>query len=117
MRKINIGGKEYKVVASPMTLYFYKKEFKRDLLGDLFGLLEMRNNASAFDGVGVLQMAWAMIKTAKGGQLLGFEQWMNELEYVDFNDESLIADVMEEAQQEFFREERKTGEQQEQQKQ
>ena len=94
MRKINIGGKEYKVVASPMTLYFYKKEFKRDLLGDLFGLLEIREIMHpAFDGVGVLQMAWAMIKTAKGGQLIAFEQWMNELDYVDFNDESLMTDV------------------------
>lgn len=118
MRKVNIGGKEYKVVASPITLYFYKKEFKRDLLGDLMGLFEMKEDTSKFDGIGILQMAWAMIKTAKGGQLIAFEQWMNELEFVDFNDESLMLDITEEAQQEFFREKRKTGElQQEQQKQ
>ena len=117
MRKINIGRKEYKVVASPMTLYFYKKEFKRDLLGDLMGLSRMGDDVASFDGLGVLQMAWAMLKTAKGGQLIGFEQWMNELEFVDFNDEEMILDIMEEAQEEFFREERKPGEQQEQEEQ
>ena len=38
MREVNIGGKDYKVVASPITLFFYKKEFKSDLLGDLMSL-------------------------------------------------------------------------------
>ena len=41
MREVNIGGKDYRVVASPITLFFYKKEFKRGLLGDLLAMEDL----------------------------------------------------------------------------
>ena len=103
MREIIIGDKEYKVVASPITLFFYKKEFKTDLLGDYMKLQELETNVGAFDGVSILQMAWAMVKTAKAGQIVDFEQWLNGLEYVNFEDDRMMAEIIEEATQGFFR--------------
>lgn len=104
MRNVNIGGKKYKVVASPITLFLYKKEFKTDLLGDLISLREIESDPSTFDGMLVLQFAWAMIKTGKlGASFPGFEQWLKELEYVDFEDTEMMLNVMEEAQAGFFR--------------
>jgi len=86
MRQIKIGGQDFNLVASPMTLYFYKKEFKKDLLSDLMAFDGLENDATKFDGILILQMAWAMIKTSKTGQLVTFEQWLNGLEFVDFED-------------------------------
>ncbi len=104
MRNINIGGKKYKVVASPITLFFYKKEFKSDLLGDLISLRDLESDPSGFDGMLILQFAWAMIKTGKlGASFSSFEQWLKELEYVDFEDTEMMLNVMEEAQAGFFR--------------
>ncbi len=103
MREIIIGDKDYKVVASPITLFFYKKEFKTDLIGDLMSFQGLANDASTFDSMVILQMAWAMIKTAKAGQIVGFEQWINELEYVNFEDSKMMTEVIEEATQGFFR--------------
>lgn len=108
MRNISIGGKDFKVVASPMTLFFYKKEFKRDLLGDYMAFSKMDKDIEEFDGINILQMAWAMIKTYKIGQLESFEQWLGSLEYVDFDDEDLMMSVIEEATQGFFRSGEKT---------
>ena len=103
MREITIGDKDYKVVASPITLFFYKKEFKTDLIGDLMSFQGLANDASTFDSMVILQMAWAMIKTAKAGQIVDFEQWLNELEYVNFEDSKMMTEVIEEATQGFFR--------------
>ena len=103
MREINIGGKDFRVVASPITLFFYKKEFKRDLLGEMMGFEKMENDVSNFDGLVILQMAWAMIKTANNGRLEGFEQWLGKLEYVDFEDTQMILDIVDEARENFFR--------------
>ena|SRR5690554_5817182 len=104
MRNVNIGGKESKVVASPITLFFYKKEFKSDLLGDLISLRDLESDPSGFDGMLILQFAWAMIKTGKlGASFSSFEQWLKELEYVDFEDTEMMLNVMEEAQAGFFR--------------
>jgi len=103
MREIKIGNKDYKVVASPITLFFYKKEFKTDLLGDLMSFQKLENDVSAFDSVIVLQMAWAMIKTASAGQIVNFEQWLNSLEYVSFEDSEMMTNVIEEATDGFFR--------------
>ena len=104
MREVNIGGKDYKVVASPITLFFYKKEFKSDLLGDLMTLRGLENNPEAFDGELILRFAWAMIKTAKLGMPFPtFEQWLASLEYINFEDTEMILNIVEEAQEGFFR--------------
>lgn len=103
MREVNIGGKDYRVVASPITLFFYKKEFKRDLLGDLLAMEALEFDSSQFDGLAILQMAWAMIKTAKSGNLEAFEQWLAKLEYVDFEDTNMTTDIIEEVRKGFFR--------------
>ena len=103
MREVNIGGKDYRVVASPITLFFYKKEFKRDLLGDLLAMEALEFDSSQFDGLVVLQMAWAMIKTANNGKLEAFEQWLSKLEYVDFEDTEMILGIVDEAREGFFR--------------
>lgn len=103
MREVNIGGKDYRVVASPITLFFYKKEFKRDLLGDLVAMEELEFDRTQFDGLAILQMAWAMIKTAKSGNLETFEQWLANLEYVDFESTSMTMNIVEEVRKGFFR--------------
>jgi hypothetical protein len=104
MREVNIGGKDYKVVASPITLFFYKKEFKSDLLGDLMSLRGLEYDPEAFDGELILRFAWAMIKTAKLGMPFPtFEQWLASLEYVNFEDTEMILNIVEEAQEGFFR--------------
>jgi len=104
MRSVTIGGNEYKVVASPITLYFYKKEFKRALLGDLMSLSQLEDDPTAFDDMLILQLAWAMIKTAKmGREFSNFEQWLASLEYVDFEDTEMLSTIVEEAREGFFR--------------
>lgn len=103
MREVKIGDKDYKVVASPITLFFYKKEFKKDLIGDLMGFQSLAEDTTTFDSITILQMAWAMIKTAKAGQMVGFEQWLNSLEYVNFEDSEMMTNVIEEATEGFFR--------------
>ncbi|WP_130807646.1 hypothetical protein [Senegalia massiliensis] len=103
MRNVKIGEKEYKLAGGPMTLYFYKKEFKEDLIGNLMKFSEMEEDPSKLDSIIVLQMAWAMHKTAKTGQLISFEQWMESLEYVDFEDPDMMLNIITEAQESFFR--------------
>ena len=104
MRAVNIGGTDYEVVASPITLYFYKKEFKRALLGDLMSLSQLEDDPTAFDDMLILQLAWAMIKTAKmGKEFPNFEQWLNSLEYINFEDTEMIYAIVEEAREGFFR--------------
>ena len=110
MRAVNIGGIDYKVVASPITLYFYKKEFKRALLGDLMSLQGLEEDPTAFDDMLILQLAWAMIKTAKmGREFPSFEQWLASLEYINFEDTEMIYAIVEEAREGFFRGNRKPG--------
>lgn len=103
MRSVNIGGNDYKVVASPITLFFYKKEFGKDLMGDFMGFQSLANDVKTFDGSALLQIAWAMIKTANSGKFVAFEQWLNELEYVDFEDSEMMLNIIEEATSGFFR--------------
>lgn len=103
MRNIKIGGKDYKVVASPITLFFYKKEFKTDLVGDMMSFQNLENDVTTFDSIVLLQMAWAMIKTANNGELVNFEQWLDELEHIDFSDNKMTLGIVDEAQKGFFR--------------
>jgi len=103
MRRVKIGGQDFNLIASPMTLYFYKKEFRKDLLSDLMEFDGLESDPTKFDGILILQMAWAMIKTSKTGQLVTFEQWLNGLEFVDFEDTDMSMAILEEARKGFFR--------------
>ncbi len=103
MREVKIGGKNYRVVASPITLFFYKKEFKTDLIGDMMSFQSLEDDITTFDSTILLQMAWAMAKTANNGKLVNFEQWLGELEYIDFSDDTMTLGIVEEAQKGFFR--------------
>lgn len=61
MRNVKIGSKEFKVVASPITLYFYKKEFGTDLIGNLMAFQKYEVDPAAYDSMIVLQMALSLI--------------------------------------------------------
>jgi hypothetical protein len=64
----------------------------------------LENNPEAFDGELILRFAWAMIKTAKLGMPFpNFEQWLASLEYINFEDTEMILNIVEEAQEGFFR--------------
>jgi len=102
MRNVKIGGIEYRIMATPITLFYYKKEFHKDLISDFMPMQNMEKDVSAFDGMVFLQMAWAMIKTA-GGQIPTLEQWIASLPFVDFEDEEMVLGVIQEAQEGFFR--------------
>lgn len=103
MRQVTIGGEVYTITASPLTLHFYKKEFGTDILGDLMIFDGLEDDPSNFSAIALLQMAWAMHKTAKMGQVVGFEQWIADIETVDFEDEDMIIDIISEAREQFFR--------------
>jgi len=109
MRIVKIGGIEYRIMATPITLFYYKKEFKKDLISDFMPMQNMQTDISAFDGMVFLQMAWAMIKTA-GEKLPTLEQWIASLPYVNFEDEEMILGVIQEAQEGFFRSREQTQE-------
>ena len=129
MREIIIGGERCQIRASLWTLMIYREEFTRpgdpkkaDMIGEVFGTMadaaksgiDLRNTDSidmsqvdltAIFGifVPVMQMAWAMCKTAYQGndRFPGFEQWMKSHEEADLM--AVMQPVMEEAQRAFFR--------------
>lgn len=101
MRKITLGGREITIVGSPMTPFFYKKEFRQSLSGDVMAMAGVDNDYSLIDDVNLLQMIWAMEKTAKMGQLITFEQWLSEFESLDLFE--VMADVINEAMESTFR--------------
>lgn len=110
MRNVKIGGEEYRVMATPITLFFYKKEFKSDLIGDFVPLQNMQNDPHSFDGAVFLQITWAMIKTAQKNTTPAFEQWINGLPYVNFDDVDMLTGIFNEAIEGFFRSERQVPE-------
>jgi len=108
MREIKISDKEIRVRATAPALFFYKKEFKRDLIGDLTSLEKVSKDMSEFDSVTLLQITWAMAKadslSSKSGEdFPSFENWIMTLEGVDVTDPDLFAALLEEARDGFFR--------------
>lgn len=105
MREIKIGQKTQRVRATPLALLFYKKEFKRDLLGDLTKLSEAKDDLSKLDSIAMLQLIWAMAKAdaGVGEPFPEFENWITTLEAVDFADPEFMVKALEEAQEGFFR--------------
>jgi|SRR5690625_74831 len=108
MRKIKLGEKEVALRASPLALLFYRQAFNRDLIADLMGLQSLQSLAegdfSSLDTVLLLQFAYAMIRAAEPKKNFpGFEQWLGDLDGVDFSDPEWITAVAEEAADGFFR--------------
>jgi hypothetical protein len=103
MRTIQIGEKQIGLKASPLALLFYKQQFKSDLVSDLLKMQGLEKDPSKLDGLLILQMAWAMAKAyeGKGKKFPDFTSWVAELDGFDFSE--LATDVMEEAQDGFFR--------------
>lgn len=103
MKILNIGGNDYEVIASPITLYFYKKEFDKDLIGELVAFDGMDDDPSKFDGLAILQMAWAMIKTARLGRFMSFYEWLSKLEFIDYEEEDVFIEIIGMVRRAFFR--------------
>lgn len=104
MRDIKIGGETVRVTASPVTLYIYKKEFGSDLVGDLMKMQELEHDLSKMDGMVIIQMAWAMARTAVLPKSFpDFVSWLSGFEHLDFSDEEMIQGITDEAFAGFFR--------------
>lgn len=95
MRKIKLGGREIKMIGSPITPLFYKREFNQSLSGDLMVLQTIEQNPAIFDDINLLQMIWAMEKTTNMGKLEDFESWLLEFENMDLM--AVAEDVINEA--------------------
>lgn len=104
MKRIKLGDREVNIQASPMTLVFYKREFGQSFSGDLleFQTIFVTGDQKKFDDVNLLQMIWAMEKTAKGGKQIDFETWLGQFEYLNLTD--VYGDVTEVAMDATFRE-------------
>lgn len=100
MKKIELGGREITLVGSPMTPFFYKRAFNQSLSGDLMKMQDLSEDKSLFDDINILQMIWAMEKTAKMGKLIDFESWLAEFEYLDLTD--VLDDTVDEAMRATF---------------
>lgn len=103
-KDIKIGDKEIRVRATPLTLLFYKQEFKRDFMGDMAKLEKIKEDIANLDTIVFLQMIWAMAKTDKYGESFpGFEDWLVSFDNIDFSDSKPFLAAMEEAAEGFFR--------------
>ena len=106
MRDVIVGEKTITIVASPITLYIYSREFgpKADLIGDLMSFgppAEGHPEDARF--LALLKILWAMAKTAKmGAEFPDFESWLGTVE-IDLSDQVLWEGVLGEATRGFFR--------------
>lgn len=105
MREITIDGKQVRVRANPLALLYYKQEFKADLMGDLSKWQNVANDPASFDSIAFLQVVWAMAKagSTKPTEFPSFATWLGTLESFDFNDETMLSQVTDEAIDGFFR--------------
>jgi len=108
MRKVKLGNKELELRASPLALLFYRQTFGKDLIADLVGLQSLQGlvegDLSGLDSVLLLQIAYVMNRAARLEERFpNFEQWLSELENVDFGDAAWLLAVTDEAVDGFFR--------------
>jgi len=105
MRIITIGEKEIGIKATPLSLLYYRQEFQSDLVGDLVKMQVLANDPSALDSVVLLQMTWAMNKSAEGtGKVFpDFESWLAQFEWIDFSNMDTMMAILDEAEKGFFR--------------
>lgn len=83
MKRIKLGDREIDIQGSPLTPLYYKREFKQSFSGDLLEMQLLTGDVTQFDDVNLLQMIWAMEKTARGGNLVDFLTWLSEFEWID----------------------------------
>ena len=108
-RDLKIGDKEIRVRATPLTLLFYKQEFKSDLMGDMAKLESVKDNIANLDITIILQMIWAMNKSDNyGNSFPNFIDWLGSFESIDLTDTTLYKGTMEETAEGFFRGKHKT---------
>lgn len=103
MREIELCGNKVRIKATPLTLLFYRQEFDSDMIGDLMRMREISTNPAAYDGLRLLQMIWALMKTDKPKEFPAFETWLDGLDCFDFTDQIILEAVTEEASDGFFR--------------
>ena len=103
MREIKLGEKQLRIRATPLALLFYRQEFNADLIGNLIKLRAIATDPSNFDSVIFLQIIWAMAKADNAKELPSFYDWITGLDTFDFGDQKLLMEVMEEAEDGFFR--------------
>lgn len=104
MRELNFGETKVTIKASPLTPLLYRQAFKSDILQDVMKLQSMEDGIENLDFIMLLQLAYAMAKSAVyGKEFPSFEQWLSELDAVDFSDPEFIMGIVEEAMQGLFR--------------
>lgn len=108
MRTTKIGEKEIELRATPLALFFYRQAFGKDLIGDIASLQSLQKlkdgDFSQFDSVMLLQLAYAMNKASKPGEIFPtFEAWLGDLDTVAFDEPEWMVGVVEEAVDGFFR--------------
>ena len=109
MRVVKLGEHEIELRATPLALFFYKQAFGRDLIGDISSFQSMSQTLkdgdfSQFDSVLLLQLAYAMNKASKPGEIFPtFEAWLGDLDTVAFDEPEWMVGVVEEAVDGFFR--------------
>ncbi len=105
MQTVKIGNNDVNLKASPVALFYYRQEFKTDLIGDLIKMSNQAKDLSNIDSIAILQLIWAMAKAANGTgkNFPGFEKWLADLESIDFADQYLMNAVIGEAEDGFFR--------------
>lgn len=109
MKIIELGGREIKIMGSPMTPFYYKQAFNQSFSGDLADMGEMSDDPSKFDDINLLQMIWAMEKTTNKN-IKPFKNWLEDFEYLNLDD--VIADVTGEAMNATFRDKPKAQKEQ-----
>lgn len=98
MRAVLLDSDLVMIKGSPMTLLYYKREFDRSMNEDFILFATKANTGSELeddDFLMVLQMIWAMAKTAADGQLVNFDRWLESFEDIDLKD--YLSDVVTEA--------------------
>lgn len=118
------GSGEKEILATAYTTVLYEQEFKRDIIKDVFGRIDLKSAALNFDEDGnptaldytlddwnaELRALWALLKTAsevairngeKRERVPGFAEWVLGVGAVDFT--AISGAVVEECQRGFFR--------------
>lgn len=105
MREVNIGDNPLMIHGSPLTLLFYRQEFGTDILAEIVELEKAGKDPSKINTVALMQMTWAMGKTAAYGKSdwPNFMTWLGRLEWFDFTNQDVIVALVEEAGQSLFR--------------
>ena len=104
MRELFIGEKAVRVRETPLALFYYRQEFKSDLIGDMTKMNKLKDSPEDFDSVVYLQLIWAMAKAdGYGKSFPGFEAWLLSLDSINFSDPAFLLAAMEEAADGFLR--------------